>query len=456
MISTMKKLDYPFSLQKSSFTNFSLTSWPIVLGVLEYLLRRAQQVVSLADDDDDDELDSPICRDKENDPFELILNGYKQFMSQAHSDPANSDHYQNEINDNIVQDYQDFKLQGFEDDEKFIEQAMQNYAKENELFDQRSKEKLNLEAELDNNIAKSNQIDKYQKYEDQMEDFHKAALVRHQETMIESSNIKKELEKDIGILTEQIGDKETALDLRMRIEAIHAELGRKIEEKLGVEKIKTNLDISVSKEKASINEEIQTYNCMILDNEIDKKYLIESNHQFKVLPASEEIFLEKIQLLKTEITERRFKQQKAEFSLKEYTTKKKKITTETEDEKGKFERKKRQAARLVDVENTKNDRLGAQIMDLLDQSEELETLKNEERAGLAELTKYNADNALDKIQAKIEKAEQESHEILIDNLIKCQDEVIFMDEEMTKLLNSQIEERLQQIKIVENQISKCP
>ena len=55
---------------------------------------------------------------------------------------------------------------------------------------------------------------------------------------------------------------------------------------------------------------------MILDNEIDKKYLIESNNQFKVLPATEEIFLEKIQQLNTEITERRFKQQKAEFSLK--------------------------------------------------------------------------------------------------------------------------------------------
>ena len=83
-------------------------------------------------------------------------------------------------------------------------------------------------------------------------------------------------------------------------------------------------------------------------------------------------------------------------------------------------------------------------------------MQNEERAGLAELTKYNADNALDKIQAKIEKAEQESHDILIDNLIKCQDQVVFMSEEMAKLLNAEIEERRRQIKIVEDQISKCP
>ena len=74
-----------------------------------------------------------------------------------------------------------------------------------------------------------------------MEDFHKAALERHQQTMMESTKIKTELENDISVLTEQIGDKETAVDLRNKIEAIHAELGRKVEEKLGVEKIKTNL-----------------------------------------------------------------------------------------------------------------------------------------------------------------------------------------------------------------------
>ena len=33
-------------------------------------------------DEDDFELDGPISRDKENDPFELILMGYKTWMSK--------------------------------------------------------------------------------------------------------------------------------------------------------------------------------------------------------------------------------------------------------------------------------------------------------------------------------------------------------------------------------------
>ena len=53
-----------------------------------------------------------------------------------------------------------------------------------------------------------------------------------------------------------------------------------------------------------------------MDNEIDKKYLIESNNEFKTLPASEEIFQNQIQVLNTEITAKKFKKQEAEFRLK--------------------------------------------------------------------------------------------------------------------------------------------
>ena len=78
-----------------------MTSWPIVLGVLEFLLRRAQHVViDLNCGDDDFELDGPISRDKENDPFELILMGYKTLMSKIDSADQNSSLEQ------IQEDYQ--------------------------------------------------------------------------------------------------------------------------------------------------------------------------------------------------------------------------------------------------------------------------------------------------------------------------------------------------------------
>jgi len=458
MISTMKKLDYPFSLQKSSFTNFSLTSWPIVLGVLEFLLRRAQHVVNdLNCDDDDFELDGPISRDKENDPFQLILMGYKSFMSKVNSaDETNVEQIQNEINDNIILDYEDFKYQGFEEEEKLIEQSMKSYEKENELYDQRSKEKLHLEQELNEKLAKSAQIEKYQKYEDQMTDFHATALAKDQNKMIENQKTKSQLESDIESLTEKIGDKETALDLRRKFEEIHTELGRKLEEKLGVEKIKTNLDISVSKAKANINDEVQKYNCLILDNEIDKKYLIESNNEFETLPASEDIFQNQIQILNTEITAKKFEQQKAEFRLKEFSTKKGEIKVDTENEIAKFERKKRQVERLVQTEQLKLATMEDAQNKLWEQSDEIEALMNQEKSRLADLSQYNNENNIDKLVATIEKDENESNEILIDNLIKAQDEVDFMAEETTKILNLQIEEKLRQIQAVEKQTSQLP
>lgn len=55
---------------------------------------------------------------------------------------------------------------------------------------------------------------------------------------MEHSKRKAQLEADIADLTDKIGDKETAQDLRKKFEAIHSELGSRLEEKPGVEKIK--------------------------------------------------------------------------------------------------------------------------------------------------------------------------------------------------------------------------
>jgi len=455
MISTMKKLDYPFSLQKSSFTNFSLTSWPIVLGVLEYLLRSAQRVAELIHEVDDYEFEGPISRDKENDPLEMIYMGYKKFVSHMNSG-EDEDRFLNDIHGNIVHDYESFKLQGFEEEEDFIEKAMSSYEKENDLFDERSKEKMNLESELNTIQAKLDQIRKHQNYANQVAEFHVAALERSGNTMIGHSKSKAQLESEIADLTDKIGGKETALDLKKKFKAIHSELGSKLEEKLGVEKIKTNLDISVSKEKANINEEIQKYNCLILDNEMDKKFLIESNNDYDGLPASEQVFIDQIQKLNGEINERKFKQQEAEFRLKEFSSKRNEIKIETESENGKFELKRRQVQRLMDAEQTKINSLEVKQTQLLEESDDIEALKNEEQDRLSEISKYNQENSIDKLTAKIEKLENDSNNILVENLITAQDEVDFMADETAKLLNAQIEERLQQIKLIDEQISNSP
>jgi len=81
-------------------------------------------------------------------------------------------------------------------------------------------------------------------------------------------------------------------------------------------------------------------------------------------------------------------------------------------------------------------------------------LKNQEKQRLSELSKYNRANDICKLTAKIEDLENESNNILVENLINAQDAVDSMAEETSKLLNAQIEERLQQIKLIEEQIQK--
>ena len=85
-------------------------------------------------------------------------------------------------------------------------------------------------------------------------------------------------------------------------------------------------------------------------------------------------------------------------------------------------------------------------------SDDVEALKNQEKHRLSELSKYNSANAIDKLTAKIEKSENESNDILVENMINAQDAVDCMAEETTKLLNAEIEERLRQIKLIDEQI----
>ena len=84
----------------------------------------------------------------------------------------------------------------------------------------------------------------------------------------------------------------------------------------------------------------------------------------------------------------------------------------------------------------------------------MEALKNQEKQRLSELSKYNKANDIGKLTAKIEDLENESNNILVENLINAQDAVDSMAEETSKLLNAQIEERLQQIKLIDDQIQK--
>ena len=58
------------------------------------------------------------------------------------------------------------------------------------------------------------------------------------------------------------------------------------------------------------------YFSLILDNEMDKKFLVESNNDYNVLPATEQVFINQIQRLNDEINDRKLKQNEAEFRLK--------------------------------------------------------------------------------------------------------------------------------------------
>ena len=84
VVNTMGALNYPFSLTKSSFVNFSLTSWPIALGVLHFLYEMANMCAG-DDDDDIDDFDNDEVEQLMEQSYQRIIDGKNSKNSSTKS-----------------------------------------------------------------------------------------------------------------------------------------------------------------------------------------------------------------------------------------------------------------------------------------------------------------------------------------------------------------------------------
>ena len=73
-------------------------------------------------------------------------------------------------------------------------------------------------------------------------------------------DIAAKLKSDLADLNAQIGDKDTALDLKNKLEKIQDELGRVETDRVHYEGLKGDLDVAFTKLKDTLDDLIQTYN----------------------------------------------------------------------------------------------------------------------------------------------------------------------------------------------------
>ena len=239
IVTTMNTLNYPFTLSKSSFSNFSLTSWPIALGVLDYLynLAKMESSVEVVDDFDDD--------DKEH----LCQDSYKQLMQDD-----------TEAIENAAQDYESFALQDENRLEEEIERQTEHYQKQLSFYQQTTNEKVEVDRARQEKLLGFEKIKNFLDYEIKqsrtLDDEVEKQQKKHHQLLEEISSLKSEIES----LNAKIGDKDTAVDLKNKLEKIKEELGRFEVDRVHYEQMKNDLDVAYTKLKDKIDDQIQTYN----------------------------------------------------------------------------------------------------------------------------------------------------------------------------------------------------
>ena len=239
IVTTMNTLNYPFTLSKSSFSNFSLTSWPIALGVLDYLynLAKMESSVEVVDDFDDD--------DKEH----LCQDSYKQLMQDD-----------TEAIENAAQDYESFALQDENRLEEEIERQTEHYQKQLSFYQQTTNEKVEVDRARQEKLLGFEKIKNFLDYEIKqsrtLDDEVEKQQKKHHQLLDEISSLESEIES----LNAKIGDKDTAVDLKNKLEKIKEELGRFEVDRVHYEQMKNDLDVAYTKLKDKIDDQIQTYN----------------------------------------------------------------------------------------------------------------------------------------------------------------------------------------------------
>ena len=237
----MNTLNYPYNLSKSSFVNFSLTSWPIALGVLHYL--HAMAIMER----DPDEIDDFEGDEKEG----LCWSCYEEIL--AENDP-------DDVLAKATQDYEDWALQDEDELEAEIKRQIEHYNQQNSLHQKTMNEKIDFDRQLQAVVSRHEKTTNYLIFQQEGSTKADIEIKTFEQKMKTNMDIATQLKSDLADLNAQIGDKDTAIDLKNKLEKIQDDLGRVETDRVHYEGLKGDLDVAFTKLKDTLDDLIQTYN----------------------------------------------------------------------------------------------------------------------------------------------------------------------------------------------------
>ena len=159
-----------------------------------------------------------------------------------------------------TQDYEDWALQDEDEIEAEIKRQFEHYTQQNVLHQNTMNEKMKMERKLQEVVSRREKTDNYLIFQQEGSKEADVEIEKLKQKIKSNMDIAAKLKSDLADLNAQIGDKDTALDLKNKLEKIQDELGRVETDRVHYEGLKGDLDVAFTKLKDTLDDLIQTYN----------------------------------------------------------------------------------------------------------------------------------------------------------------------------------------------------
>ena len=159
-----------------------------------------------------------------------------------------------------TQDYEDWALQDEDEIEAEIKRQFEHYTQQDVLHQNTMNEKMEQERKLQAVVSRREKTDNYLIFQQEGSKEADVEIKKLEQKIKSNMDIAAELKSDLADLNAQIGDKDTALDLKNKLEKIQDELGRVETDRVHYEGLKGDLDVAFTKLKDTLDDLIQTYN----------------------------------------------------------------------------------------------------------------------------------------------------------------------------------------------------
>jgi len=331
IVNTMNSLNYPFTLTKSSFVNFSLTSWPIALGVLHYLHAMAtmEQCEENIDDFDDDA---------------------KEVLYEAKYSELNENEDHELLMERAAKDYEDYVLQDDEEIERHIQAELEHNHNENRVHQKTMNDKMELERDFQEKNDKYSKLKSFVTHREQaiakLDEAIDALNTNTKVTQDEASQLKRDSDE----LNAQIGDKDTAIDLKVKLEKIQDELGRLEVDRVHFEGLEGDLVVAFTKVKDRLDDHIQTYNQQVYECKLNGNAIKAGKYnEGVVLPDNvANLVATKCEATANKIADDKLRQLELTQKLDTLMVEQSQIEDIDRNDEQKFERKKRSLLRKIE------------------------------------------------------------------------------------------------------------